>query len=225
MVPGTISFTVSLYLPPGLMARQNNLFGGFIMQRSRLNRLVKISVLAAVALLLMVFVEVPLPIFPSFLKLDISDLPAILGAFSMGPVAGLVIEIVKNVLHLLLKPDIPIGVGELANFLVGGAFVFAAGLVYIGKKDKKHALLGLIAGSITMTIVAALGNYYIFMPLYISVFSLEGILKAAQAVNPAISDLGTLVLYSIVPFNLLKALIISIIAFLSYKSLSPVLHK
>lgn len=195
------------------------------MQRSNLNRLVKISVLAAIAMLLMTFVEVPLPIFPSFLKLDISDLPALFGAFSMGPAAGLIIEAVKNVLHLILKPDVPIGVGELANFLVGAAFVFTAGLVYIRRKNKKHAVLGLIAGSIAMTVVAALGNYYIFMPLYINVFSLEGILKAAQMVNPAISDLGKLVVYSIVPFNLLKALIVSIIAFLSYKSLSPVLHK
>jgi riboflavin transporter FmnP len=204
---------------------RNHIFGGFKMQRSHLNRLVKISVLSAVALLLMTFVEVPLPIFPSFLKLDISDLPALFGAFSMGPVAGIIIEIVKNALHLMLKPDVPIGVGELANFIVGGAFVFITGLVYIRKKNKSHALVGLILGSIAMTIVAAIGNYFIFMPLYISVFSLEGILKAAQIVNPAISDLGTLVVYSIVPFNLLKAFVVSLIAFLSYKSLSPILHK
>lgn len=195
------------------------------MEKSRINKLVKIAVLAAAAWVLMIVVEVPLPIFPSFLKLDISDLPAVLGAFSMGPAAGVIIELVKNLLHLLVKPDVPIGVGELANFIVGGAYVFTAGLIYLRRKDKAHAVTGLAAGTVAMAVAAVIGNYFVFMPIYIQAFSLQGILGAAQAVNPAITDLWTLVMYSILPFNLLKGVIVSFIAFLTYKSLSPVLHK
>lgn len=195
------------------------------MEKSRLNKLVKISVLAAIAFILMTLVEIPLPIFPSFLKMDISELPAIFGAFAMGPVAGIVIELLKNILHLIAKPDVPIGVGELANFIVGGAFILTAGIVYNIRKNKAHAVAALLAGTVAMTIIAAIGNYFIFMPLYINVFSLEGILKAAQVVNPAITDLKALIIYSIVPFNILKGLVVSLIAFFAYKSLSPILHK
>lgn len=196
------------------------------MKNSKLNRLVKISLLSAISFVLMVLIEVPLPIFPEFLKLDISDLPAIFGAFAMGPAAGMVIEGLKNVLHAIFKPGTA-GIGELANFIVGSAYVITAGVIYQYKKDKVHAFWGLIAGILAMAAFAAVGNYFIFLPLYEKVlgFKVAFAVDAAAKVNPAVTDLNTLIVLSIVPFNLLKGVIVSAIAFLSYKKLSPMLHR
>lgn len=196
------------------------------MNNSKTNRLVKISILSTIALLLMVFAEVALPIFPDFLKFDISDVPAIFGAFAMGPAAGVAIEALKNVLHAIFKPG-TMGLGELANFIVGSAFVYTAGMLYLRKKNKKHALLGLISGVIVMTLVAAVFNYFVLLPLYESIlgFKITTVVSIAKNINPAINDLNSFILLSIVPFNLLKGIIVSIIVFVSYKSLSPVLHK
>ncbi len=195
------------------------------MQDKKLNKLVKVSVLSAIALVLM-FIEFPLPIFPGFLKLDISDLPAIFGAFALGIPAGIVIEALKNLLHGLIKTSTA-GIGEIANFVVGSAYVIAAGAIYSFKKDKRHAVYGLIAGSIAMAVVAGITNYFIFIPLYENVlgFPIPAMIDAARVINPKITDFKGLIVMSIVPFNLLKAAIISIIALLSYKKLSPILHK
>ena len=200
--------------------------GGFTMRDQKLNKLVKISILSAAAFLLMFFIEIPLPIFPEFLKLDISDLPAILGAFALGPAAGIYIEALKNIFHAIAKPG-TMGIGELANFVVGGAFVFTVGIIYNLKKDRTHALYGLAAGIIVMVIVAAIGNYFVFLPLYEKVlgFQVNAVIGMAAKVNPSIKDLNSLILLSIVPFNLLKGIIVALIAFLSYKSMSPILHK
>lgn len=196
------------------------------MKDSRLNKLVKISVLSAIAFILMVLIEVPLPIFPEFLKLDISDLPAVFGAFALGPVAGVAIELVKNILHAILKQGTA-GIGELANFIVGSAYVYVAGVIYFKEKSRKRALVGLIFGVIAMALVAAAGNYFIFLPLYEKVlgFPISAAIAAAAKVNPSVTDLPTLIALSIVPFNLLKGVIVSLAAFLSYKRLSPILHK
>jgi riboflavin transporter FmnP len=197
-----------------------------MMKNSSLNRLIKVSVLSAVSFLLMALIEIPLPIFPEFLKLDISDIPAIFGAFAMGPLEGVAIEALKNVLHAVLKPGTA-GIGELANFIVGSGYVYVAGLIYMRKKDRKHALLGIVAGIAAMSALAAAGNYFIFLPLYEKVlgFKIAFAVGAASKVNPAVKDLNTLIVLSIIPFNVLKGLIESAIVFFSYKKLSPILHK
>ncbi|KPU43622.1 riboflavin transporter RibU [Oxobacter pfennigii] len=195
------------------------------MRDQRLNKLVKISVLSAAAFILML-IEFPLPFFPEFLKVDISDFPALLGSFALGPLAGVIIEAVKNILHVLLK-NTTAGIGEIANFVVGAAFVFAAGMVYKIKKDRAHALYGLIAGVVAMAAVAAVCNLFIFLPLYEKVlgFPIPAIVDAGAKINPAIKDLNTFVALSIVPFNILKGIIVALLGFLSYKSLSPILHR
>lgn len=182
------------------------------MQNKRLHTLCKISYLSAIAFVLML-IEIPLPFFVSFLKLDISDLPALFGALAMGPWVGVVIELLKNILHGIIKTD-SAWIGELANFIVGAAFVYAAGLIYSIKKDKKHAFAGLIAGTAVMAIAAALGNSFIFLPLYQKVLGW-----------PLPQSVVSFIVYSIVPFNLFKGVVISVLAFLLYKKLSPILHK
>lgn len=195
------------------------------MNNKRLSKLIKISILSAMGLLLM-FIEFPLPIFPEFLKIDFSDVPAILGTFALGPFAGMLIELLKNLLHLLLLSKTG-GIGELANFIVGAAFVMSAGFVYKRNKSRVGALIALFVGIVVSSIVASIGNYYVFLPLYESVlgFPMEAIVGMGKAINPSIKDLNTFIAYSILPFNLLKGLIISLITFLSYKKLSPILHK
>lgn len=195
------------------------------MNNKRLSKLIKISILSAMGLLLM-FIEFPLPIFPEFLKIDFSDVPAILGTFALGPFAGMLIELLKNLLHLLLLSKTG-GIGELANFIVGAAFVMSAGFVYKRNKSRFGALIALFVGIVVSSIVASIGNYYVFLPLYESVlgFPMEAIVGMGKAINPSIKDLNTFIAYSILPFNLLKGLIISLITFLSYKKLSPILHK
>lgn len=195
------------------------------MKDQRLNKLIKISLLSAIAFLLM-FIEFPLPIFPSFLKVDISDLPALIGAFALGPVAGVAIEFLKNILHLVFRND-SMGVGELANFLVGGILVFTSGIIYKRSKTKRNALISVIIGSIAMTIGAAILNYFVFLPLYETVLHLpvKAVVGMGTAINHNVKNLNTFIIWAIIPYNLLKAMIVSVITLLMYKKISPILHK
>ncbi|NLO81647.1 MAG: ECF transporter S component [Clostridiales bacterium] len=184
----------------------------------------KIALLSAIAFVLMVFAEFPIPLFPAFLKFDISDLPALIGAFAMGPVAGVIIEFVKNLVHFFFRSETG-GVGNLANFVVGVSFVFPAGLVYSLNKTRKGALIGMAVGTVAMAFLASLANYYVLIPLYAKLYSMEAILEMMNKGNKAIVDLKTYILYAVIPFNILKAAIISLIAMLIYKKVSPILHR
>ncbi len=124
------------------------------MKNSKLNKLVKISVLGTIGFLLM-FIEIPIPIFPEFLKIDISDIPALVGGFALGPVAGILIEFMKNILHGIFKGS-TVFVGEIANFLVGSVLVGISAYIYKKDKTKKGAIVGLTIGTICMSIVAGL---------------------------------------------------------------------
>jgi riboflavin transporter FmnP len=184
-----------------------------------------IGILSAFAAGLM-FIETLVPFTPGFLKLDVSELPVLLGTFALGPVAGIVIEALKNLIHFLMKSSTG-GVGEIANFIVGTAFLVPAGIIYRLKKDKRHALLGMMAGTVSMAVVGAAVNYWFLIPVYVSVmgFPMEAIIGMGTAALPAITDLKTLILYGIVPFNLFKGIVISVLTLLIYKRVSPLLHK
>lgn len=194
------------------------------MKNKKLNKSIKISILSAVALLLM-FIEFPLPGFPGFLKIDISDLPALIAAFAFGPVEGVIVELVKNVLHGLLRTS-TVFVGEIANFFLGSILVFVAGYIYKQNKTKKTAIISLVAGVLAMSIGAGILNYYIFLPMYSRAFHvpLEGFVSMGGTVNPHIADLKELVIWAIVPFNLIKGVLVGSITTLVYKSISPILH-
>ena len=185
------------------------------MKRSnrKLRTLVGAAMLSAVAFVL-AFLEFPVPLSPPFARMDLSDLPALIGAFAYGPLWGVLIELIKNALQL--SSTATGGVGELANFLMGAAFVLTAGAIYRFHKTKKTALLGCLAGSLTMGIAAALANYYILLPLHQLIASFEAFI-------PFIHSKRDIVLYNALPFNVLKGLAISLITMLSYKSLRPIL--
>lgn len=185
-------------------------------------RLVKTSILSAVAFIIMM-IDFPLPIFPEFLKIDLSDIPALIGAFAMGPVVGVIIELVKNILHLLVTKTA--GIGEVANFIVGSTFVFVSAYIYSKNKTKKTAIISLVIGTVSMAIVAGLMNYFILIPLYESAlkFPISAMIGAAASINSVITNLETLVLFSIVPFNVLKGAIVSIVVLLIYKKVEPII--
>ncbi|MEN1761847.1 ECF transporter S component [Anoxynatronum sibiricum] len=193
--------------------------------RSRLttSQLTKISALAVMAYVLM-FLEFGLPFFPGFLKVDFSDLPALIGAFAMGPVAGILIQLVKNLIHFITKSWSG-GVGELANFIVGVFYVVPAALIYHYKKDQKHALLGMLVGTVCMTVLGSSANYFVLIPMYSQFMPLEAIIEMGAVINPRIVDVKTLVLYGIAPFNFFKGLMIAGMTLVLYKRISPLLKK
>ena len=195
------------------------------MKNRRLSKLIKVSLLSVMGFLLM-YIELPLPLFPDFLKIDVSDLPALLGAFALGPVEGVIIELMKNILKGLFGTQTAF-VGETANFLVGSVMVFTAGLIYRKNKSRKSAIAGLTTGTVIMPVVAAIGNLYIFLPLYEKVLHipLVAFVEMAQKINPAITNINTYIIWAIIPFNLIKGVFVSAITVAVYKSVSPILHK
>ncbi len=192
--------------------------------KSNIRYLTKIAMLTGIAVVLM-YLELPLPIFPAFLKIDMSDLPALLGGFALGPLAGIIIQLLKNIIHFFVKNDGTGGIGNLANFLVGIALVVPSAIIYIRKKNIKHAIIGMIVGIISMVIVAALANYFILWPLYVKLAGLEYLIGTSSQANDKIKNLGTYIVYAVLPFNAIKASIVCIITGFIYKPLSGILHK
>jgi riboflavin transporter FmnP len=192
---------------------------------SKTKALTKTAMLLIIAVVLQT-IEFPLPLFPDFLKIDLSDIPAILGTFALGPFAGVAIELLKNVLRFVFGLSQSAGVGEFANFIIGISLILPAGIIYKRKKTKKYAILGLGVGIVCMVIAGALMNYYVIMPFYIKAgFPLEQIIALAASVNPWVIDMKTLIIYAIIPFNIVKGLLVSIVTILIYKRISPILHR
>ncbi|MBP1744064.1 MAG: rane protein [Firmicutes bacterium] len=186
--------------------------------------MIKVSMLGVIAFLLMFF-ELAMPVFPPFLKIDASDLPALIGAFALGPAAGIGIELLKNVLHGIFVGGTAF-IGEAANFFVGSVFVATAGFWYSRGKNKKNAVVGMIMGTVMMTLTAAVLNYYVLLPLYEKVlnFPVAAVVGMGTMVNPNITDLNSFIVWAIVPFNLLKGIVIAFITVPVYKRVSSMLH-
>ena len=176
------------------------------------------AMLSAVAYLL-AFVEFSVPLSPSFARMDLSDLPALIGAFAFGPLSGLLIELVKNTLQLLTTSTG--GIGEIANFLMGAFYVVTAGFIYKRHKTKKTALIACILASVG--IAAARANYFILLPLFESFMPLDQLIASFAELLPFIHTKLDVVLFNAFPFNLLKGLVIGGVTMLIYKKLTPVL--
>ena len=183
---------------------------------AKTTKLAVTAMLAALSAVLMFF-EFPLGfIAPSFYEFDFSEVPVLVGTFSMGPIAGVVIEFVKILVKFLIKGTSTGGVGELANFLIGCSFILPAGFIYKYKKTRVGAIVGMLTGTVAM---AAIG-----VPLYSSFMPLTEIIKMGQAIFPAIDGTFTFCLYCVGPFNIIKGLIISVVVFIIYKPLSRLIH-
>nr|WP_027871534.1 ECF transporter S component [[Eubacterium] cellulosolvens] len=179
------------------------------------------GILAAIAFVLML-IEIPVAfIMPYFIKFDFSDLPALVGAFSMGPICGVLIELIKNLFHIFVSGSF--GVGELSNFMLGGVFTFVAGVVYRYNKNKKGAVIGAIAGAVAMAVISYPFNLYIVYPVYFNFMSKDAVLNAYQAILPSVDSIEASLLIFNVPFTFVKGMIDVLITLLIYKPLSPIL--
>lgn len=182
--------------------------------------LVMMAMLSAIAFILM-FINFSVPFMPSFIKLDISELPALIGSFSLGPVYGVVICLVKNLLNLTQTSTG--GVGELSNFLLGAMFVFPAGLIYQRMKNRKGAIIGSLVGAVIMAVGSVFTNIFLVYPLYYNLMSKEAILNAYQAIIPAMKSVEQSIICFNMPFTFLKAMLSVLVTFLIYKRISPII--
>ena len=191
----------------------------------RLRMLTTTAMLGAMAGLLML-IEFPLGfIAPSFYKIDLSEVPVMIGTFAFGPIQGIVIELIKILIKLIIKGTSTGFVGELANFIVGVAMVVPAGIIYKRKKSKKNAVVGMLISTVVMSVVSVFLNAYVMIPLYSAFMPVEQIIEAGKAIIPWVTDTFTFCLFCVLPFNLIKGLIVSLIVALIYKPLSRLIHK
>lgn len=180
------------------------------------------AMLSAIAFGLM-FLDFPIPfLIPSFVQMDVSELPALLASFSLGPLYGVAVCLVKNLIHLLITTTG--GAGELCNFLLGACFVLPAGLIYQKLKARKGALLGALVGAVIMGLLSIPLNYYISYPIYANFMPIDAILNMYQEIRPGVDGLLECLIIFNAPFTLLKGLLCTLLCFLIYKPLSPILH-
>ncbi len=187
-------------------------------------KVVVIGLFSAVSVLLML-IEIPVFFAPGFYKLDLSDLPAVIGGFAFGPMTGVLIEFIKILLKLVIKGTSTAFVGELANFVVGCSYVLPASIIYIFKKSRKNALLACAVGSIVITIVGSSLNAFYLLPAFAVLYGMpiDALIGMGTAVNPAITNIFTFVLFAVAPLNLVKGALITGVTVAVYKKLSPIL--
>ncbi len=184
------------------------------------------GMLGAIAMVLHIF-DFPVPFLaPGFYKLDFSEIPVMIGAFYLGPVGGVVIELVKILLKLVIKGTSTAFVGDLANFVVGCSFVVPAAIVYHLKKTRRMAVAGLVTGTVIITVFASIFNALYLIPAFSRLYGmpLDAIVGMGAAINPAINSVTMLALVAVAPLNLLKGVLISVPTMVLYKRISRVLH-
>lgn len=188
--------------------------------RADVRKLTMTAMLSAVATVLMFF-SFNVPLMPSFIKLDFSELPALLAAYAFGPISGATVCLVKNLVNVLFTTTG--GVGELSNFLLGACFVIPAGSVYKLHKGRKSALAGAVLGAVVMAVTGVFINYFVVYPVYTAFMPMEAILGMYRAINPGVKDLWDALIWFNMPFTFIKGMCSVAMAFVIYKPLSPVL--
>ena len=180
----------------------------------------RIAILAALSAILYL-IEIPVV---AFYKLDVSNLPALLGGFAMGPIPGVIILLIKDLTGMLHSSSMY--VGELADFIMGAAIVLPSAIIYRRNRTRKGAMIGMLTGVVVAIVVAVLVNWQIMLPFYSTAFGMpmEAVVGMAQKAVPAVDTVWKLLLYITAPFNLLKGAVLSLLTFLLYKRLAPLLH-
>ena len=189
-------------------------------------KLVMAALLGALAAILMVL-DFNVPLAPNFIKFDFSDFPVLIGGFVFGPATGVVIAFLKIVLNLLFKPTTTMFVGEASNFILSVCYMGVACLYYRKHRTKKGAAVGMLLSTVATSVLAIFSNILVMFPMYAKLFgmSMQQIVGMVSAVNPFVKDITTMVIASLVPFNLFKYGVISIITFVSYKKIEVILKK
>ena len=169
----------------------------------------------------LMFISFNVPLMPGFIKMDFSELPALVASFSMGPLAGVVVCLVKNLINVLFTTTG--GVGEFSNFILGASFVLTAGLIYKGMKTRKGALLGSVTGAGIMAVFSMFSNYYVVYPVYAKFMPIDKIIGMYQAINPNVDGLWQCLLMFNLPFTFIKGMLVAAVTFLIYKHISPII--
>ena len=190
-------------------------------KRQRIRYITVTGMLSAVSAVLMM-ISFSVPLMPFFIKLDISEMPALIASFSMGPLSGVTVCLIKNLINVCFTTTG--GVGELANFLLGCSLALPAGLCYKFRKNRKMALIGSLAGAAAMAVMSLPLNYFVTYPIYAKMMPLEAIIGMYQAIAPSVDGLFWCLLLFNVPFTFVKGALDAAITFLIYKPLSPILH-
>ena len=184
----------------------------------------RIAILATLGAVLML-IDFPIFVAPGFYKMDLGDLPCLIGAFAMGPVPALFIQIIKILLKMLFKPTSTAFIGEIAAFIFSSSYCLSASMIYQNNKTKKGAVKALIIGSIVMIIVSVLANYLFIIDAYSKLYGmpLEAIIGLGQAIFPIINSKLSFVLCCVLPFNIIKVICVDLFTMLLYKHISPIL--
>lgn len=203
------------------MSAANNLS----QRKKSIHNITKIAVLTAIASIIMLF-EFPLWFAPGFYELDLSEAIILMGGFAMGPVSAAIIEFLKNLINILLNGTMTAYIGEFANFITGCAFVVPASLIYKYAKNRKGAIIALIVGTLSLATVGSLLNYFVLIPAFSKFYNmpLDKIIGMGTAVNPLVTDLKTLVVFAVAPFNIVKGFLCAVVNLLLYKRVSKILH-
>ena len=194
--------------------------------RSKIRTLAQVAMLGAVATVLMM-IEFPIPVIaPPFYQMDFSEVPVLVGAFAMGPAAGIMIELLKVLLYAVIHGSATAGVGEIANFLIGCSFIVPAAFFYKYRRNKMYAVIGMVIGTITMAVVGCVVNAFILLPAYGAAFGMpvSAFIQMGTSIHPAINNLFTFVVLAVAPFNLVKGCIISAVTLLIYKRIRVLLR-
>lgn len=191
-------------------------------KRTNTRKLTSIAMLSAVSTVLMFF-SFNVPLMPSFIKMDLSELPALLAAFTFGPMSGVAVCFIKNLINVFFTTTG--GVGEISNFLLGAMFVAPAGFIYQKMKTKKGAMVASVVGAATMALLSVVTNYYIVYPVYSNLMApMEAILGAYRAINPNVETLMDALLWFNMPYTFIKGMLSVVITMFIYKPLSPILR-
>ncbi|MCR4650124.1 MAG: ECF transporter S component [Lachnospiraceae bacterium] len=189
-------------------------------------KVVVTGVFSAIATVLFLF-DFSVPFAPSFYKLDLSEVPAIIAGFAYGPVAGVMVEFIKIALKLIIKGTDTAFVGELANFVVGCSLILPATIIYRIKKSKTTAIISLIVGTIVITVVGSTFNALYLLPAFAKLYGmpLDVIIGMGAEINKSVTNVWNFALICVAPINLVKGLIVSVITMLIYKPLHPILKQ
>lgn len=190
------------------------------MKKTSIRKIAVTAILAAMSSVLM-FINFSIPVMPSFIKVDFSELPALIASFTMGPGYGVLVCLVKNLVNLFQTSTG--GVGELSNFIIGSVFVFTAGIIYNHKKNRTGALIGATVGAALMAVIGLFSNYFIVYPIYQNFMPLEAIVGMYRAIYPDVRNLFHALVVFNVPFTFLKGMANTAITFLIYKKISPII--
>ena len=182
------------------------------------------GVMGALAFALMML-EFSIPIMPAFIKLDFSELPALITGFAFGPLWGIAVCFIKNLIHVFISSTGAIG--EISNFVLGAVFVGVSAIIYKNKKNKKWALISCVIASAVMAVFSVFSNYFVVYPLYVKVLGMPeaAILGMYQAILPSVDNLFEAIAIFNLPFNFVKMMLVSVICFAIYKRISPIMKK